>query len=142
MAENKEYTKENASPEEVESLRENVFFLEEDIIYFRELPVMSEFGIEVMWGKVNELIKPGKKYYLIIDLVGSKPPGANLRGPLKEWMNKVSSGIHGAYVFTEKNKLINLVAKFVLSGSGFPEFIIHKTKEEALATLRDRKANS
>lgn len=137
MIEKKEYTRENSTAKDREALRGLVYLLEDDIIYYKEAPLMSEYQIDVVWGRIQEIVDPDKKYYIILDLVGAKPPKAKLRGPLKDWMNKVAPNFLMASVFTEKNKLINLVAKFVLSGSGFPKFLIHKTKEEAMATIRE-----
>ena len=139
MIEKRAYTKENSSSEDIKLIEDQVYLLEDDIIYLKEAPVISEFQIEIMWKKVQSLINPNKKYFILIDLVVAKPPSAELRGPLKGWMKRVSPNIIAASVFTEKNRLINLVAKFVLFGSGFPNFFVSKTREEAMAKIKISK---
>ena len=103
---------EDSTPEEIELMRARVYMLENSVIYMDEAPVVSPFQIEVMYRKVNELVKPNQENYFLINLVDTKPPKPADRAKLRELMKISAPDIIHTAVYTEKNKIINLVAKF------------------------------
>lgn len=129
----------DSSPEEIQMLRDRVYLLNPDTIFFNEAIVMSEFQTETMWERAEELMDKTKPVFLLVDLVDSKPPNARQRAKVKQCLNRFSSHIKHAALYTEKNKLINLVAKFVLGGAGFQEYSIHVKREEALNAIQEAK---
>lgn len=114
-------------------------WLEGDLIFYDEVPVMSPYQIELMWKKIADITDPSCDYYMIVNLTNSKPPNAEQRAVLIENIKKVNSRLKHCAVYTGKNKLINLVAKFVIGSDVFHSYNLCKNKEEALAIISDVK---
>jgi len=75
-------------------------------------------------------------YDLLIDLTEAQPPNAEIRSRLKRLFG-AQSNLRTAAVFTGKNFMLNVAAKFVLGGSvGLKNFSVHTTLEQALEELR------
>ena len=127
----------DSSLEEIELLRSRVSLLPNGVIQFKEAPVMSEFQCEVMWSKVEEMIDTNKENYLLVDLTGIEPPNARIRAKIKECVNRFGEHVNHAALVTGRNKIVNLVAKFVVGGLGFQSISFHGTREQALKAIED-----
>jgi hypothetical protein len=128
----------DSTPEEIEMLKKRVCLLNEDTIYYNEVPVINTFQMDVMLPIIEELIDTNKSNYLLINLVDSKTPDAEQRDKLKTTLQPLSKHIAHAAVYTNKNKMNNIIAKFVLSGI-LENYSIHQTKEQALKKISDVK---
>jgi hypothetical protein len=135
--EKKIYT-ETSSPEEIALLKCQIQMLDNNIIYYDEAPILSTFQLDVYWGEIKRLIEQSNEpCYLLINLVNSEPPGAAERARLKHHAIPLKGKINYVSIYTERNKLINYVAKFVLGGVGFLESSIHSTKDQAIKAILD-----
>lgn len=122
-----------STPEELRLIEERISLLEPDLVLYREVPVMSTFQFEVFERRLREL-GDRKGYRLLVDLSESDPPPAALRARIRDFFLK--EPITKAALFTERNMLINIAAKFVVAGIGFKSWTIHKTREEAIAAIK------
>jgi hypothetical protein len=125
----------DSSPEEREAIRAMVYMHRSDVLYWKEVPVMSVWQVEQFKEKIDELTEELDEFSILIDLTNSKPPDARTRAALRNVFTPL--GLHGmkrAAAFTGKNFFINVAAKFVLGGSGL-KFSVHSTQEAAEKAL-------
>lgn len=124
----------DSSEDETKLIKDCIYMLNENTIYWKEVPVMSVWQVEKFGEKIDELIKNLDDFYILIDLTESKPPNAPVREALRKVFSPLKDRVISASAFTEKNFFINVAAKFVLGGSGLT-FSVHKKKEDALEAL-------
>jgi hypothetical protein len=126
-----------STPQEVQAIKECIFLCDPEIIYWRELPVQSAFQLDLFEQRLNELSKHGSGYDLVIDLVEAGPPEPEIRERLKQ-LFAGQKKLRRVAVFTGKNFMLNVAAKFVLGGSiGLENFSVHQTFEQALREVHD-----
>lgn len=134
--ERREYGKES-SMHEKKLIQDQVYMLNDMVIYWKEVPVMSVWQVQQFGQKIDKLLKENnlKKFSILIDLTDSSPPNSKIRIELRNvFIPLKERGIAKAVAFTEKNFLINAAAKFVLGGSGL-DFTVYKHKEDALKEI-------
>jgi hypothetical protein len=124
----------DSTPEEVQAIKDCVYLYKAGIVMYRELPIQSVFHLDLFQEKLTQVAGPLTSYALLIDLVAAKPPNAEIRSRLKALFAS-QQNLRTAAVFTGKNFMLNVAAKFVLSGIGLKSFTIHKTLEEALKAV-------
>jgi hypothetical protein len=124
----------DSSPEEIEAIRRRISLLRDDVILYREMPVQSPFHLDLFQEELVRLAKTLPAIALLIDLTEAKPPNARTRERLREIFRGLTN-LRAAAVFTERNFVLNIAAKFVLSGLGLRSYTIHTTREEALKAL-------
>jgi hypothetical protein len=139
VIEEKEYGP-DSSEQEITALRSRVYLYRPNVIYWQEIPIMSCWQVELLGHKLTELIQDLDNFSLLVDLTNSKPPNAQVRqslrkvfGPLKN-QEQENQGLIKISVFTGRNFLINVAAKFVMGGLGLP-FSVHSTQCEAELAL-------
>ncbi len=126
----------DSTPEEREALLRRVWLYRPDIVYWHELPVMSEWQVELFGRRMEELTESVDDYGVLVDLRHAKPPNAAIRRRLRDvYTRAMKSGLSRAAVFTEANFFINVAAKFVMGGAGLRVFSVHKHREDAEAAL-------
>ena len=119
---------------EIEALRGQIWMFAPRIVMYRELPVLSLFHLEVYEKRLMELASSVDSFQLLVDLRVAGRPNAPTRDRLKKLFIKPHNMTRVA-VFTGRNVLLNMAAKFVLSGIGMPRIIVVKSLDEALAAL-------
>lgn len=125
----------DCTAEELQALSDCVFVYEPGIIYWRELPVQSEFQLDLFDRRLTELTRDMVSYRLLIDLLTATPPNAAIRGVLR----RIFGGQHKlerAALFSGKNFIVNIASKLVATNAGLKNFTVYRTLEEALADLR------
>ncbi|MCJ8273217.1 MAG: hypothetical protein MJK04_27925 [Psychrosphaera sp.] len=136
VIEKKEYGP-DSSEAEIETIKNCVYLHQSDVIYWKEVPVMSCWQVEQFGEKIDELLQNLDSFSLLIDLTDSKPPNAKIRESLRSVFAPLKHrGLKKAAAFTDKNFLINVAAKFVLGGSGL-DFSVHTKRSDAEAALAD-----
>lgn len=128
----------NVTEAEREALRERVFMYSADTAYWHEVPVQTTYQIVILGEKLTELTRDLENFYLIIDLTEAGRPSAEIIDSIRKVMQHFS-GLQHAAVFTGKNFMLNIAAKFVLERLGFASYSIHKTKEEAAVAIKDEQ---
>jgi len=125
----------DSTAEEREVIRAMIFMHKPDVLYWKEVPVMSIWQVEQFGKRIDELTKNLDHFSILIDLTESKPPNAPIRAALRKVFSPLKKrGVDRAAAFTGKNFLINVAAKFVLGGSGL-NFSVHTKKEDAEAAI-------
>jgi hypothetical protein len=126
---------EDSTPDEIAAIRGRIsVYRAPNILMYFEVPVPSPFQIKLFSERLNELSAGLERYDLIIDLTIAKPPNAAVREGLKQ-LFKGQTKLRRAAVFTGRNFMLNVAARFVLGSIGLPEFSVDKTLEEALKSL-------
>ncbi|MCH8904615.1 MAG: hypothetical protein IIA45_11950 [Bacteroidetes bacterium] len=105
----------HSTEDEIQAIRDRVELYGSDCIVLHQIPVPSEFSLEIMFNRVDELSMNIQKYYLIIDLVETHRPNAAIRVKIKEQFQKRMKNIKYAVAYTEMNLLLNIAATFVFS---------------------------
>src|SRR5262245_39902898 len=106
-----------STPEQVEALRERVYLHSPGVVMYREVPVPTLFQLDVFQGKLTELTRSMDSYALLVDLTEAAPPTAEIRAHLRIAFS-ARTNIRICAVFTGRNFMLNVAAKFVLSGIG------------------------
>lgn len=122
--------------EEREALRARVYMLSDDTLIWHETPIPTTYQVNIFGEKLAELTQEAKEFYLIIDLTEAARPSAEIINCIRNIMQGFS-GMHHAAIYTGKNFILNIAAKFVMERVGFASYSIHKTKEEALDEIKN-----
>jgi hypothetical protein len=124
----------DSTPEEIQAIKNRVYVYAPGILMYQEAPVMSTFQLDLFEERLNELSAGMDSYLLLIDLTEVEPPGAEIRKRLKQLFGGQTK-LKKTAVFTGRNFMLNVTAKFVLGGVGIRNFTVHKTLEEAHKAL-------
>ena len=106
----------DSSKAEIEALRDRVVFHKGFTILFEEVPVGSAFQIDVCIDRVEELLREHDCHNLIIDLRAAGRPTPACREQLRSRVTAIQQQLKAVAVFTGKNFLVNVAARFVLTG--------------------------
>lgn len=136
----KGYFEENSSKEEIEVIKKRVDYYNKDIILMREMPVPSSFVQKLYFEKLNEIIEPDQKFYLLIDLteVILKIPDAEHRDILKNTFEYYKSQITHACVVVGTNMFMRLAAKIIMRNK-VKSVSIHSNWKMALDKMSEIK---
>ncbi len=113
-------------------LAQRVVLYQNNVIVYDDASYLSEFTVRTMFGQVRKILEDGQNYFLLIDLTTSRKPSALIRAIISEEVEKIKRQIIHCSVYSGKNKMINLLAKFSLGGLGFDSYTISSTLQEAL----------
>jgi len=127
--------KEDASPEEIQAIKNNISIYNSNIIYYNEIPVVSPFSIEISFDQVELLAKQLDSYGLLIDVRNSKRPDAETRRVINNRFFKLCENVEHVAFCTGSNFLINTVARFVVHRTSLNSFSINKTIEQSIAEI-------
>ncbi len=136
MLEKRQYN-EDSTPYEIEMIRDRTILYDEGIVRINEIPIVSPFSITLCFDKVEELVEPGERFALIVDLSDSTRPDAKGRQVLNERFYRISKRlIHCSYI-TGKNVIINTAIRFVMYGTGLDSFSVDSDEERAIKKLKN-----
>lgn len=105
-----------------------------DIVLLKEIPVQSEFSIDLMFDQVEKIAESMGPFYALVDLTEAQRPPARMREYLRKRLGRLTSLKYVA-LFTGKNFVLNMAAQFVFGTTTFSSFSVHKTQEEALLAI-------
>lgn len=129
----------DSTEQEIELLKSRVTLIDKTIVYYDEVPFMSEFQTEITSKQIAEYVFNNNAKYILLNLVGTTPPNAPQRAKIKQCYSQFVEHIDYVSFYTNNNVLINLVAKFMVRGTGFKKYSIHKTKEQALKAIKNEQ---
>ena len=134
----KRYFEENSSKEEIEVLKNRVDYYASDVIWFRDIPIPSSFVQNLFFEKLNEIIEPGQKFYILIDLrdVIIKKADVENRAILKNTFDHYKSQIIHGCVVVGTNIFMKVAAKVVFRGR-VESLSFHPNMEEALDKMSE-----
>jgi hypothetical protein len=125
---------EDSTPEEIQAIRARIYRYADKLIMYREVPVQSRFQLRHFEERLNEVSADMDYYDLLIDLTAAEPPNAEMRELLKKLFS-AQTKLRKTAVFTGRNFMLNVAARFVLGMAGLRSFSVHKTQEEALEAV-------
>jgi len=133
----KRYFEENSSKEEIEVLKSRITYYDKNIIWFRDIPIPSSFVQKLFFQKLNEIIEPDQKFYMLIDLRDVKIKKADVenRDILKKTFEHYKSQIIHGFVVVGPNIFMKVAAKVVFRRLNSLSF--HLTMEDALDKISE-----
>ena len=126
---------------EIQMLKDRVELLDDSTIYIDEVPIMSPFEIEVTTKQIAKYLRTSNARFLIINLIGTQNPDVVLRAEIKKHYSPFAEHLEHIAFYTGNNKLINLIAKFMVRVVGNKKYSFHKTREQAFNAIEADKKN-
>ena len=108
------------------------------IIFMQERIDPSPEQVNHSFNIIRELAADDE-FFLLIDLSNSKPPSIKVRRALKRNFNSLDNRPRKVFIFTGKNKFVNIAAKFVMSSAGLGDSLIFTLKEEAIKAIPKKR---
>lgn len=135
--EKREYGEESTL-EEIKSIEELVYKLDEKIIVQIETPISSVFQEKICHDKILEIMKDTPKFYLVINLIDSNNPSSEVKRFIKERYTQLQDRVLHVAIATGKNTIINNLLKFTMPAilKKIPGTIF-KSMDEAINYVRD-----
>jgi len=122
-----------------EAIRARVSLMEDDIIYFNEIPIPSVFSIDIVFDAIHKLALEKTKCAILINLISCIPPGAVARKHINKRFRELGENTesikHVAY-YTGRNFIINTAAKFVMYQTTIKSFSVDKHREQAMEKIQ------
>lgn len=128
----------DSTDEEITAIRERIYLYRDDVVMLKEMPVQSAFHLDLFFEKIKEITAGLASFDILVDLTEAGRPSPEIRAHLKKHFNELEKLKHAA-IFTGQNFMLNIAAKFVLSGCGIKSFSVHKKLEEALEAIYAKK---
>lgn len=126
----------DSSPEEVEAIRARVVLHERgDAVLWRELPIISEFSVDVCSDKVEQLCAAHRCRFLIIDSSAGARPSPAVRRRIRERQKQLTGQIERIFVVISPNPLVKAMSRFVQAVSAL-NLTLHGSLEEVEEELR------
>lgn len=131
---------EDATAEEVEALKSRVFQLEKDIIVYNEIPIMSEFSVNIMFDQLESMLNSGKVRAVLFDLSTTEAPPFNIRQLLYKRFEPVTPKVEVFSFNTGKGGLINVALKFFMNTTKAPikNSIFSSKYDQALSKIYEK----
>ncbi len=123
-----------STPDEINALRERVYWLRPGVLMYREVPVPSPFQVEVFGERIEELTRSVAGYSMIMDLSVAAPPSLASRRAMRVVFGGLRE-LQTVAFFTGRNFLITAVATLILRSSGISRLVTCKNESQALAAL-------
>lgn len=132
---------EDATKEEIQGIKDNVFLYAPQIIYLDEIPVVSPFSIQLVFAEIEALGKQIGAHGLLVDIRNTNRPDAITRRAINKEFARLCENIAHVSFCTGKNFLINTAARFVMYQTNLDSFSVNKTVEEAVAAIQKSLKN-
>jgi len=129
---------EDATAEEIEAIKNNVFIYDKDIIYYKEMPIISPFSINVAFDEMERLSEQMVKHGILIDLRDSQKPNVPTRRVINARFSKICESVEHVAFCTGRNILINAAVRFVMYQTKLNSFSIHKTVEASVQVIKEK----
>lgn len=128
----------DSTEDEIQAIKDCCYLYQDDIVVFHEVSVQSVFELDLFFEKLKQLSADFSQFYLLVDLTEAGRPNAEIRDHLRKRLNEFDNLRHIA-LFTGRNFMLNIAAKFVFNGSVNISVSVHKTLEEALEAIYAQK---
>jgi len=136
--EKRPYTADSTSPDEIAAIKNHVQIYDDQTIYYKEIYIMNEFTVNLMFDEAIRLGKTLGEHGLLIDLLTCTFPDSITRRVINKQFRIATESVSHVSFFTGKNVLLNAAARFVMYQSNLDSFSIHNTFESALQTIKDK----
>ncbi|MFK8102169.1 MAG: hypothetical protein AB8G15_06590 [Saprospiraceae bacterium] len=125
----------DSTPEEVDAIKDRVFVYQQEIIYIKEIPVLSSFSINLVFNKVMSLAKTYNRFGIIIDLSESDRPDADTRRTIGKCFKQIcDTAVHVSFCTGGRLELETYIS-YIFHGVDVASYSINKDADsEILAT--------
>jgi len=142
VIENREYG-ENSTAEEINALQEQVFLYDPNIVYYKEIKIVTPFSVRTLFDKSDELIsRIDGEAGIIMDLRRAQVPSAKTRRAINQRFTKITESVRHCSFYLGGNILIRGAARFVMHQTSLQSFSIHKELDDAIKAINDRLKRS
>lgn len=125
------FYEEGVSKEEFLFIRDRIFFIEANIVYLYELPLITSYSIEVMSRKLYKMIEPLESFSLIVDVSETQKSDARIRDALEQAYCDVRA--KSLVLYTGENILANAPVKFIAASiTGDWDFQVVQCRKKAV----------
>lgn len=132
--EKKQYS-ESASIEEITAIKNRVYVYNNQIIYFKDIPIVSPFSTNLAFDKIDKLAKGMGPCGLILDVSISDKPDASTRRTLTDRQKRMPNNIRHLAFVTNSNIIVRTIIKFVMFQSSLESYTVNTTLEEAITSI-------
>ena len=80
--------------------------------------------------------EPYEKYFLLVNLKDAGRPRPEIKDEINRQFNLMKNKLKHVAYFTEKNYLVNVTLKFVMSRSSKIDYSVHKTIDQAISYIK------
>ena len=129
---------EDATAEEIQAIKSNVFIYNKNTICYKEMPIISPFSIKVAFDEIERLSEQMTKHGLLIDLRDSQKPNAPTRRAINARFSKICENVEHVAFCTGRNILINAAVRFVMYQTDLNSFSIHKTVAASVQVIKKK----
>ena len=129
---------EDATEEEIQAIKNEVFIYDKEIVYYKEILVVSPFSINLSFDEVERLGEQMGKHGLLIDIRQVKNPDARTRRTINSRFSKICDSVEHVSFCTGKNVLLNTAARFVMYQTNLDSFSIHKTVAASVQVIKKK----
>ena len=126
---------EDASAEEITAIKNSVSLLDEQTIFFLEVPVITPFSANLAFDQIDLYASKLGNCGLIIDLSLCKKPDSIARRTINDRFKKLPENILHVAFFTKQNIIVKTAIKFVMFQSILDSYSVSSTMEEATLAL-------
>jgi len=89
---------EDSSPSEIKALKSRLFLYKPNILYYREVPLQSEFSVQLFFSEITKHLKHMKNAGVLVDLRESEMPNPKIRRLINKGFVDINKYIdHVAY---------------------------------------------
>lgn len=127
----------SSTEEEIQELKKRVWLENEQIIYIKELPLVTPFTINLLLGEMCRLADQIGNCAYLIDLRESQIPDAKTRRYINvEFKRQLHKNVRHVSFVTGRNFFINTVARFVMYQTELESFSISREIQEGKEKIR------
>ena len=140
VLEHRAFNKEDTSVEELQAMRSRITLLDNDIVQYLELPIMSEFSVIVLFDELDKKIAEHNCKAIHFDLSMINIPDIRVRRLIFERFDKLIKHTDIISFTTGKKPLVNVAIKFFLNSkhSNLKLAWFSQHREEALAKIYEK----
>lgn len=137
MLENKLYTEENTTKQEIEAIRSRVGLCEDRIVCYHELPQQSIFSVDLVFDEFLKYKEELGTFCVLVDLSEAGRPSAETRVVLNQRFASFRDVFIHTFFYTGKNRVINTAIRFLMYGSGYINYSVCSNYEDALNAAKN-----
>ncbi len=134
----KVFTK-DSSEEDLNYLRSRIYIEKEDVIVFKEIPLMTPFSCNFVFDCIDDFArKINKDFVLIIDLTEGSRPSSEVRKVLIPRFNIIAKRSVTCCFCVSKNILVKTALKFLLNMVSEHEYHIVTSMDDAFKIANEK----
>lgn len=127
---------EDSNEEEIQAIKNQVYALDDEIIFIKELPIVSIFSINLVFAEIEKLGQQMEEYGILIDIRETAKPDTQTRRAINTGFSKICESTEHVSFCTGQNIIVNTAARFVMYQTNLNSFSIHKTIKASVQAIK------